>query len=276
MRHNFTEFRQAAIANSLRECQLFSGVPEEDLERIASFVVPKHLEKGDYLFREGAVAEGFYVVQSGSINVHRMSMTGKEQVICVFHAGQSFAEAALAGKEGYPANARAIESSTILLVPKTDFTELLGKRPELALRMLGAMSHHLRVIVTLVDDLRLKDVETRLANWLLKRCPRPFSPTVIQLDRTKRVLAAELGTASETLSRTFAKFRADKLIKVAGKAITITRPLELERLLRRNLGETIKQVGPARQGEAPAELPFPSVPRKPGRSLALPKCSPPL
>jgi CRP/FNR family transcriptional regulator len=237
MRQNLNELRQVAIANSLRECQLFSGVPEEDLERIGSFVVHKALEKGEYLFREGGKAEGFYVVQSGAINVHRVSAAGKEQVICVFHPGQSFAEAALAGREGYPADARAIEPSNILLVPKTDFTDLLRSRPELALRMLGSMSHHLRVVVTLLDDLRLKDVETRLANWLLKRCPRPFVPTVIELDRTKRVLAAELGSASETLSRTFAKFSADKLIKVTGKTICVNKPLDLERLLRRNLGE---------------------------------------
>ena len=237
MRQTLNELRQVAIANTLRECQLFAGVPEEELQKIVSFVVVKALGKGDYLFMEGDLAEGFYVVQSGAINVHRVSASGKEQVICVFHPGQSFAEAALASKEGYPANARAIDSSNVLLVPKSDFVDLLRKRPELALRMLGSMSQHLRMIVTLVDDLRLKDVETRLANWLLKRCPKPFSPTLIELDRTKRVLAAELGTASETLSRTFAKFRADKLIKVTGKSIAVLNPLELERLLRHNLGE---------------------------------------
>jgi len=51
------------------------------------------------------------------------------------------------------------------------------------------------------------------------------------------VLAAELGTASETLSRTLAKFRADQLIKVSGRSITIPNPEALDRLLRQNLGE---------------------------------------
>jgi CRP/FNR family transcriptional regulator len=57
------------------------------------------------------------------------------------------------------------------------------------------------------------------------------------LDRTKRVLAAELGTVSETLSRTFADFRAKRLVTVSGKLITVSAPLALEKLLRRNLGE---------------------------------------
>ena len=70
------------------------------------------------------------------------------------------------------------------------------------------MSQHLRVIVGLLDDLTLKDMETRLANWLLKRCRWPISDRAIEieLDRTKRVLAAEMGTTSETLSRTLGNF----------------------------------------------------------------------
>lgn len=236
---HFSEIRTAALANTLRSCQLFTGLPTEDLEQIASFVVAKRLAKGEYLFREGDSSEGFYVVQRGAINVHRVSPAGKEQVIHVFRAGQSFAEAALASEGGYPADARAIEETTILLVPKADIVSLLRSRPELALRMLGSMSQHLRVLVGLLDDLTLKDVETRLANWLLKRCPRPTParPVEIQLEGTKRVLAAEIGTVSETLSRTFATFRDDKLVRVSGRVITVLDPPRLEQLLRRNLGD---------------------------------------
>jgi CRP-like cAMP-binding protein len=95
------------------------------------------------------------------------------------------------------------------------------------------------VIVGLLDDLTLKNMETRLANWLLKRCPRPISDRVveIELDRTKRVLAAEMGTTSETLSRTLAKFRDQKFLRVKVNTITLTKPRELQKLLQRNLGE---------------------------------------
>lgn len=60
---------------------------------------------------------------------------------------------------------------------------------------------------------------------------------MIQLDGTKCVLAAELGTSSETLSRTFAKFRDEGLLTVSGKSITLLNPVAIENLLRRNLGE---------------------------------------
>jgi CRP-like cAMP-binding protein len=229
----------AALAASLRRCHLFSELTAQDLQWIASFVVQKRLGKGDYLFRRGAPFKGFYVVHQGAINVHRINASGKAQVIHVFRAGESFAEAALAEDTGYPADARALEQTSVLLVPKTAFLELLRKRPELALRMLGSMSRHLQALVGLIDDLMLKDVQTRLVGWLLKRCGKPLGnePAVVNLDRSKSVLAAEFGTTNETLSRTFAELRDQKLIFVIGRTITIPKPCELEELFKRNVGD---------------------------------------
>lgn len=231
------DLKLTGLVSTLRCCQLFTGLASDDLAAIAGFSQLLRLAKDDYLFHEGEPSRGFYVVQSGAINVHRVSAAGKEQVIYVFRAGESFAEAALASATGYPANARAVEPSSILLVPKAPILELIGRRPDLALRMLGSMSAHLRVLVGALDDLTLKDVETRLLNWLVKH-GREARVGVIQLPGTKRVLAAELGTSSETLSRTLARLRDQELITVAAKAITVHAPERLEAMLRRNLGES--------------------------------------
>jgi CRP/FNR family transcriptional regulator len=235
---SFAALRQSAIIETFRSCQLFAGLPASDLDAIAAMTSVKPLEKGDYLFHEGDVSAGFYIVQRGAINVHRVNAAGKEQVIHVFRAGESLAEGSLAMEHGYPADARAIEPSQVLLVQKPGFLNLLKGRPELALRMLGAMSQHLRVLVAQLEDLTLKDVETRLANWLLRRCRQPHDARAvsIQLACTKRVLAAKLGTVSETFSRTLAKFRQLGLIHVKGKTITVTAPARLAQLLHRHLG----------------------------------------
>ena len=236
---SLVELKKFAITNSLRSCQLFTGLALEELNVIANFTTIKSLERGDYLFHEGDPAHGFYIVQRGAVNVHRVTAAGKEQVIHVFRTGDSFAEVALASATGYPADARALETTQVLLVQKEGILALLKRQPQLALRMLGSMSSHLRVLVGQIEDLTVKDVETRLANWLVKRCPNPPSeaPVKIELPMTKRVLAAELGTVSETFSRTLAKFREQKLIAVKGKTVTVLSPLKLSALLRHNLGE---------------------------------------
>jgi len=234
-----TELKMAATVTALRSCQIFAGLAPADLRAVADITVPKSLARGEYLFRAGEPSRGFYIVQQGAINIHRVSSAGKEQVIHVFRAGESFAEATLATETGYPADGRALESSRVLLVQRQEFTALLRRHPELALRMLGAMSQHLRALVGHLDDLTLKDVETRLANWLVKRCPDRESeaPCRIEIPMAKRVLAAELGTVSETFSRTLAKFREQKLIAVKGKTVTVLSPARLTALLRQHLGE---------------------------------------
>jgi len=239
MSTDFAEFKNLAVVNTLRNCRLFTGLPPADLQNIAEVTVMKSLEKDDYLFHEGDPAQGFYVVQRGAVNVHRVSGVGKEQVIHIFRTGDSFAEVALASATGYPADARALEPTSVLLVQKQGILALLKRQPELALRMLGSMSSHLRVLVGQLEDLTVKDVETRLANWLVKRCPdlKSNSPFKIELTMAKRMLAAELGTISETFSRTLAKFREQKLINVKGKTVTVLSPARLHALLRRNLGE---------------------------------------
>jgi len=239
MATGLTELKKIGVTSALRSCQLFAGLPTQDLENIVAITVIKTLSKGDYLFHEGDPAIGFYIVQRGALNVHRVNAAGKEQIIHIFRAGESFAEVALASETGYPADATALEPSQVLLVQKDGILALVKRQPELALRMLGSMNSHLRELVSQLEDLTLKDVETRLANWLVKRCPNPHGqqPVRIELPMTKRVLAAELGTISETFSRTLAKFRQQKLLTVKGKSLTILSPAGLSAQLRRNLGE---------------------------------------
>lgn len=239
MTNALADLKTIALVNTLRSCQLFTGLPVPDLEQIAAVTVLKALDKDQYLFHEGDAALGFYVVQRGAVNVHRVNAAGKEQIIHIFRTGDSFAEVALASATGYPADARAIEPTQVLLVQKAGILALLKKQPELALRMLGSMSSHLRVLVSQLEDLTLKDVETRLANWLVKRCPNVATdkPVTIELQMTKRVLAAELGTVSETFSRTLAKFREQRLVSVKGRTVTVLAPKRLAELLRKNLGE---------------------------------------
>jgi CRP/FNR family transcriptional regulator, dissimilatory nitrate respiration regulator len=225
--------QRTAIIGSLRACRLFAGMPPTDLASIAEITAVKRVDKNDYLFHQGQRSDGFFIVQSGAINVHRVSPSGKEQVIHIFRAPESFAEASLGSGESYPVTARAVQPSQVLLVQRSGFVDLLRHHPELGLRLMASMSSHLHDLVGQLEDLALKNVETRLASWLLKHCPDPRSPgpVDIELSVTKTVLAAELGTSSETLSRTLAHLRGQNLISVGGRRIAVASPAGLSAFL---------------------------------------------
>lgn len=238
MSNSLNELKSTMILRGLKACRLFAGLDPKDLQQVADIVSVRRLERDEYVFREGQPSRAFFVVQQGAISVHRVNAAGKELVLHVFREGESFAEAALSMDTGYPSDARAVEPSQVLVVPRQDFLNLLQRRPELALRLVVGMSMRLHILVRQLEQVTLHQVEDRLANWLLTRCPDPSSPkpVAIQLTTTKRALAAELGTVSETLSRTLAKLRELKLVQTTGKTFTVTNPSQLKEFLGKTKG----------------------------------------
>ena len=62
-------------------------------------------------------------------------------------------------------------------------------------------------------------------------------PVTVALDVSKTVLASELSTRNETLSRALARLRDAELIEVDGKRIVIRNPQKLQDRLREATGE---------------------------------------
>ncbi len=223
------------MLQTLRKTSMFSGLSGELLETIVSGCRLIPLKKGEYLFHDGEQASGFYVVHNGAVNVHRVSSEGKEQVIRVFYPGEAFGEVVLAEGAHYPASAVAIESTQVILISRSFFRECIHQDPDLALRILASMSLHLKYLVETTEDLKLKQAESRVAQWLLRQSrDSRTKPPVITLPMTKRLLASQLGITSETFSRVLARLREEELIQVEGKAITLLSPDALNDYLLRD------------------------------------------
>jgi CRP/FNR family transcriptional regulator len=213
----------------LRQNRIFQQLPSEDVAAVAEACVLRTLQKGEHLFREGEPSAGFYILQIGQVGVYFLTPDGREQMISVFRAPESFGEAALVTLETYPASAVALEYSRVILVRKGPFRELINRRPQLALQMLVSMSMHLRELLRLLQTSRGRHAESRLAEWLIQQSPALAAgcPTVLELLMPKKVLASQLGVTSETLSRTFGLLRESKVIRVAGSKIFVTDPAKL-------------------------------------------------
>lgn len=221
----FSALRRTALIATLRQSRMFADLSSENLEAVAGVCTLKSLEKGEMLFREGDKAEGFYVLQTGAISVFKITPDGREQIICVFRPPESFAEVTLATLEAYPANGVALENSKVILVQRTGFRDLICRKPELSLHMLASMSLHLKHLVQTLQDYKGRQIEGRLSDWLLKHAPA--GADIFELPVTKKNLAGQLGVTSETLSRTFARFRDEGLIRVEGPRVHLLNPAGL-------------------------------------------------
>jgi CRP-like cAMP-binding protein len=218
----------------LRRCPLFAGLKEEDLKKIRTIASPRQIGKKEVLFSDGEEAKGFYVILSGKIKLYKISSEGKEQILHVVSAPDAFAEAALFLEGSYPAFAEALIDSQLLFFPKRDFIQLIEKNPQLSINMIVSLSHFLRRFASLIEELSLKEVSSRIAKYLidlsLKSAKEGKIPKAVELDLSKTQLASKLGTISETLSRTLAKMKTKGIIDVEKNKIFILNREALEEL----------------------------------------------
>jgi len=215
-------------AGILRRVELFRGLSALQLEALGKVVLPRQVAAGDVLFLQEDKAEGFYILVSGGLQVYRTGMDGRRQILHVFESpGDVCGEVAVFEGGTFPAAAEAVGVTSVLYLPRESFLRITRAEPEILLRMLAVLSRRLRRFVGLIDDLSLKDVGTRLAQYLVAQANEAGRDR-ITLSISKGMLAAHLGTIAETVSRTLRKLQEQGLIVVEGRQITIRDRAQLE------------------------------------------------
>jgi len=209
----------------IRQSPLFAGTTDEDIAAILRICKVKEYERGEVLFDEGDMAQGFYIVAAGRVKVYKLSPEGKERILHVVQPGGNFAEAAIFADGLYPASAEPLEKSTLIFFPKRDFLDLLTAQGRIAINMIGGLSRFLRLFAGQIEELTFRDVPSRLARYLLELSNERNG--AVELPTSKSAIASRLGTVSETLSRTFRKLSDEGMIRVEGKTIVI---LDADRL----------------------------------------------
>lgn len=205
----------------LKKNPLFANLEDKDLALLEEICRDREAYKGELLFSEGDEAEGFFIVAAGRVKVFKLSPEGKERILHIVHPGGAFAEAAIFGDGLYPAYAEPIAASKLLFFPKKAFLDLLHARSQMAVNMIGGLSRFLRQFASQIEELTFKDVPARLAGYLLELAGDDHR---VELPVSKSQLASNLGTVSETLSRTLRKLSDENCIEVSGKNIRILDP----------------------------------------------------
>ena len=220
------------ILTALRGLPLLAALDPASREAVAREGFHRHVVRAGTVFSEGDPAEGLWALLSGRLKLVRTTPQGRELVLHLVEAGQTFAEATLAGAPVYPATAVALEPCELWLWPRERLLGLLARKPDLALALLGSLSTWTRRILTRLELLTQRRVEERLALFLLARhggeTVRPGD--AIDLDIPKHLLAGLIGTGPEVLSRTFRRLEEAGILAVAGRSLTIRDPDGLARL----------------------------------------------
>lgn len=209
---------------------LFAPLSDAERKRLAGACRIRMFARGDTLLHEGTKAEGMYVVLSGVVKVVRFGMDGRESVLHLVRSGNTLGEAAVFQQGSFPASALAVDRVSALYVPAVTLLGLIRENPDLALRMLAALSLRLRMFSHKLATQGQVDASRRLALYLLHRSQLDAGNPVIHLDVSREILGNLLGLARETLSRQLSRFSELGVIDLNGREIVLRDRAGLRRL----------------------------------------------
>jgi CRP/FNR family transcriptional regulator len=163
------------------------------------------------------------------VRVFKTGTNGKQHVLHIVGPGESFAEVAAIGGFPVPATAEAEKKTLCALLPFDPFRKALREDHQLCLGVLHGVTVWVRRLVTLTEDLVLRDAAGRVARFLLElAASQPKPDGLVRLPSLKRHVASHLNLTSETLSRTLRRLAVAGAIAEAGAAgVRILHPQRL-------------------------------------------------
>ncbi len=146
---------------------LFAGIPKDRLLALIDGAGVSSFTETSLLFSQGDVADRFFLVLDGRVNLFALTDKGDQTIIEVFEKGWTFAEAAMFSSGRFPLNAEVNAGTRLLSIPVAPFLRRLSEHRELAFQMLSALSRWQRHLLIEIAELKSKSPVQRLGAFLL-------------------------------------------------------------------------------------------------------------
>ncbi len=189
--------------NFLSSMDLFAEVQRELLEPIVKESNVRELQRGDFLFSEGDDANDLFIVLEGRVAIANRSFDGRESVVALMEAGDLFGEMPLFRPDGRSADARVLESSSVVVIPYAPVKSLYLKNPELLWRIVDMLAERLKVMDVALADSMFLDVTGRTAKRLIELAG---DDDEFELPVTQEELAGMIGASRERVNKSLASF----------------------------------------------------------------------
>jgi CRP/FNR family transcriptional regulator, cyclic AMP receptor protein len=203
----------------LSDVDLFRDLSERDMTELDRMTTITSVPRGRVFYQPEDVGEVLFLVKSGQVQLYRISPEGKKLVIATLGPGTLFGEMALLGQQMHNAFAEALDDCLILVMSRADLERLILNKPVVGLRMLEITGRRLSDAEARLEDMAFKGIPARLASLLLRLSAERQSPDILGL--THQDLAETIGTYRETATQVLNDMKAQGLIEIGRKRITI-------------------------------------------------------
>jgi CRP/FNR family transcriptional regulator len=199
---------------------VLAELPADLHQRLMATMQSMTVPAGTVLFDERQPCLGFPFVLEGSIRVTKAAANGRELPLYRVLPGESciITSSCLLGHAAYNARGTTEAASTLILLPRNLFDELLGQA---AFRdfVFNQFAERMAELMQLVEEVAFRKLDQRLASLLLGKGR--------VLHTTHQQLADELGSVREMVSRLLKGFAEQGLVRLGREQVEILEPAGL-------------------------------------------------
>ena len=212
-------------ATFLRQVTLFDCLGDPEIEALAALTFSRTFDKGQLIILAEETGDTLFIIRGGQVKVSLIHEDGKEFILSLLGQGEVFGELSLLDARPRSANVTAMVETELLMLRRSDFLDLVGRVPQIAVSLLEELASRLRRTDDQVEGLALLDVHHRVAKTLLRMAKDggQTSPEGILIRRrpTHQQLANMSGTTRETVTRALKQLQDEGYIRISGRQILI-------------------------------------------------------
>jgi CRP/FNR family cyclic AMP-dependent transcriptional regulator len=180
--------------------------------------------KKQMIYTDGQKPKAVYYILKGKIKIFKSSKEGKELITAVLGEQDFFGYTHVLENRNYGESAQVLEDAQLMLIPKDDFIALSTSDTQVAKQFIKIITKNIldkeEALVNLAYNSLRRKVAFGLIQTLEKFKNERNSNEIMQVSREN--LAQITGVATESLIRTLADFKSEKLIALdQGKIIIL-------------------------------------------------------
>jgi len=176
-------------------------------------------------YREGGACGAYVMRLAGQSRVYKMSASGREILLYRVAAGETcvITTTCLLGNSDYPASTVVEEPIRDVIIPAAAFNQLMVDSAVFRRFVMTNYGALISDLIVLLDEVAFHSLDARLAKLLLDAKGETIS-------RTHQLIADELGTAREVVSRQLKRFEQKGWVALGRGHIELTNQAALEKL----------------------------------------------
>lgn len=215
---------------------LFDGVDESAQDLFLRHATKHVFRRGQHVFREDDDANQVFYLHDGMTRIYHLTSEGELTVFWYCVSGELFGAGGITGCSNQAVNSQAITKSTVYVMLRPVFEQMLKLHPKISYNALKLMGARLRLACDTIVDMRSRKTNARVALALLRlshNCGLN-SGNLIKIDApiTHQEIANMVGSCRQTVTEVLRDFERLGFISHEGRQILISNPQGLSNFAR--------------------------------------------